>query len=67
MQSKLQEIKERALQEIEKAKANGIDYQIHIYDKKYKLMHAFHVMSKYSQSTEVLNEMFAFFQKHLVM
>lgn len=67
MDTQIRSFEKEALRMKEKAKANGIDYQIHIYDKKYKLMHAFHVMSKYSQSTEVLNEMFAFFHKHLVM
>lgn len=43
----------------------GIDSQLHIFNKKDKLLHAFNIAGKYEQSAQVLNETFTFFDKHL--
>lgn len=42
-------------------KSKNIQYQLHIFSKKENLMHAFNIMSKYPQSKQVLDEIFAFF------
>ena len=45
----------------EQLKKNKIRYQMHMFAKKEKLMHAFHIMSRFPQSRIVLQEIFAFF------
>lgn len=46
-----------------KLKSFKVPYQLHIFDKSEKLMHAFHIMSRFEQSNQVLQEMFQYFKK----
>lgn len=44
--------------------AKAVPNQFHLYPKSAHLMHAFHIMSRFPQSSEVIEEMLQFFRQH---
>lgn len=46
-------------------KSHGIEYQMHMFDKSDKLIHAFNIMSKFPEHKIVLEETFSFFHKYI--
>lgn len=60
METEMNSFVEEALRMEKILKKKNVAYKIHIYPKKDKLMHAFHVMDHYKEGDEVLKEMWDF-------
>ncbi|BBF43526.1 lipase [Lachnospiraceae bacterium KM106-2] len=64
MDTKKQSFTAEAIRLTKKLEKYGVEYQLHLFEKEEKLMHAFHIMGKYEQSEIVLKEIFQFFHAH---